>query len=335
MSGTPLLEVDSLEVRFDTPEGTVHAVNGVGFSVSKGETLAVVGESGSGKSVSMLALLGLLGTGAARIPNGTGMFTARSGPINLLDARKRELRQIRGAEIGYVAQDPMSSLNPTISIATQLIETIRTHMGLSKRAARMRAIDLLHQVGIPNPANRVDAYPHEFSGGMRQRVMIAIAIACDPQLVIADEPTTALDVTVQAQIVDLMHELRDSLGLAIIWITHDLGVVAGIADRVAVMYAGTLVETAAVDDVYRRPLHPYSIGLLNALPRIDSRSDRLQSIPGLPPDAVIEHTHCPFANRCSHAFERCRTELPQLVEVQPGRRIACFFDVETGAPRHV
>ncbi len=333
MSATPLLDVDSLEVRFDTPEGIVHAVNGVGFAINEGETLAVVGESGSGKSVTMLALLGLLGTSSARISGGTAVFEARSGSLELLGAHKRDLRKIRGAEIGYVAQDPMSSLNPTVSIATQLIEIIRTHMGLPKREARARAIALLDRVGIPSAAARIDAYPHEFSGGMRQRVMIAIAIACDPQLVIADEPTTALDVTVQAQIVDLMHDLRDSLGSALVWITHDLGVVAGIADRVAVMYAGTLVETAGVDELYRRPLHPYTIGLLGALPRIDSKNERLESIPGIPPDVMSAPSYCPFASRCSHAFDRCWSEVPALVEVTEGRHVACFYDVEVGAPR--
>ncbi len=328
-----LLDVRDLEVRFDTPEGVVHAVNGVSFSVNKKETLAIVGESGSGKSVTMLALLGLLGTPAARTSSGTAEFAARSGPISLIGASNRDLRRIRGGEIGYVAQDPMSSLNPTVNISTQLVESIRTHMGLSKKAARNRAVELLDLVGIPGAAKRADSYPHEFSGGMRQRVMIAIAIACDPQLVIADEPTTALDVTVQAQIVDLMQDLRDRLGLALIWITHDLGVVAGIADRVAVMYSGTLVETAEVNELYDLPLHPYTIGLLGALPRIDSDNDRLISIPGLPPDATAPHTACPFAARCLHTFDRCRESVPPLVSMPGGRKVACYFDVQRGEPR--
>ncbi len=341
MTDDPLLEVEGLEVRFDTPEGVVYAVNGVDLTVARGETLAIVGESGSGKSVTMLALLRLLAEPPARITAGRGMFdTARAarnggrgGPVNLLDMSQRKLRRIRGADIGFIAQDPMSSLNPTVKIAEQLTDTIRTHLGLGRRAARTRAIDLLERVGIPDPAGRVDAYPHEFSGGMRQRVMIAIAIACEPLLVIADEPTTALDVTVQAQIADLMHELRDDLGLSLIWITHDLGVVAGIADRVAVMYAGRLVETAPVAEAYSAPLHPYTIGLLDALPKMGERVERLTSIPGLPPDVTHLQDNCPFAPRCPHAFDRCRREAPALVEPAPGRRVACFYDVTTGGPR--
>lgn len=328
-----LIDVEGLEVRFDTPEGTVHAVNGVTLSVARGETLAVVGESGSGKSVTVLALLRLLAEPPARISNGTATLETKQGIVSLLEESQRRLRKIRGAEIGYIAQDPMSSLNPTVKISTQMIDMIRTHLGLSKRQARTRAIDLLARVGIPDAAGRVDAYPHEFSGGMRQRVMIAIAISCDPQLVIADEPTTALDVTVQAQIVELMNDLRDELGLALIWITHDLGVVAGLADRVAVMYAGRLVEISDVGGLYQRPLHPYTIGLLDALPKMGDRADRLISIPGLPPDLLEEPTHCPFAARCPHVFDRCTAEVPPLIEPIPGRQVACFYDVEAGAPR--
>ncbi|CAI8035279.1 Oligopeptide transport ATP-binding protein OppD [Geodia barretti] len=228
----------------------------------------------------------------------------------------------------------MSSLNPTMRISTQLIDVIRTHLGLSRRQARNRAIHLLERVGIPDAPGRIDAYPHEFSGGMRQRVMIAIAVACNPQLVIADEPTTALDVTIQAQIVELMHDLRDELGLALIWITHDLGVVAGLADRVAVMYAGKLVEISDVGSLYTRPLHPYTIGLLDALPKMGDRADRLTSIPGLPPDLAEEPTRCPFADRCPHVFDRCRSEVPTLIEPVHGRHVACFYDIEAGTPRH-
>lgn len=328
-----LIDVEGLEVRFDTPDGTVHAVNGVTLSVARGETLAVVGESGSGKSVTMLALLRLLAEPPARISNGTATLETKEGLVSLLEESQRRLRKIRGAEIGYIAQDPMSSLNPTVKISTQMIDMIRTHLGLSKRQARTRAIDLLARVGIPDAAGRIDAYPHEFSGGMRQRVMIAIAVSCDPQLVIADEPTTALDVTVQAQIVELMNDLRDELRLALIWITHDLGVVAGLADRVAVMYAGRLVEISDVGGLYQRPLHPYTIGLLDALPKMGDRADRLISIPGLPPDLLEEPTHCPFAVRCPHVFDRCTTEVPPLIEPIPGRQVACFYDVEAGAPR--
>ena len=334
MNTTKLLDVKNLEVRFDIPEGTVHAVNGVTFSVAKGETLAIVGESGSGKSVTMLALLRLLAEPPARISNGTATFETADGQISLLEESQRRLRRVRGAEIGFVSQDPMSSLNPTVRISTQLIDVIRTHLGLSRRQARKRAIELLERVGIPDAVGRADAYPHEFSGGMRQRVMIAVAVACDPQLVIADEPTTALDVTIQAQIAELMHDLRDELGLALIWITHDLGVVAGLADRVAVMYAGQLVEISDVASLYQRPLHPYTIGLLDALPKMGNRADRLISIPGMPPDLIDEPTHCPFAARCPHVFDRCISEVPPLFEPTRGRHVACFYDVEAGAPRH-
>ena len=334
MNASTLIDVEGLEVRFDTPEGTVHAVNGVTLSVARGETLAVVGESGSGKSVTMLALLRLLAEPPARISGGTAILETADGTVNLLAESQRRLREIRGAEIGFIAQDPMSSLNPTVKISTQLIDVIRTHMRLSRRAARARAIDLLERVGIPDARGRIDAYPHEFSGGMRQRVMIAIAIACDPQLVIADEPTTALDVTVQAQIAELMHGLRDELGLALIWITHDLGVVAGLADRVAVMYGGRLIEISDVESLYQRPFHPYTIGLLDALPKIGERVERLTSIPGLPPDLLVEPAHCPFAPRCPHAFDKCWSEVPPLIEPSPGRYVACIYDVEAGAPRH-
>lgn len=333
MKREPLIDVEDLEVRFDVPEGTIHAVNGVSLSVAKGETLAIVGESGSGKSVTMLALLRLLAEPPARISSGSATLQTAAGPIDLLKESQRNLRRVRGAEIGFIAQDPMSSLNPTVRISTQLVDMIRTHLGLSKRDARRRAIGLLDRVGIPDAAGRIDAYPHEFSGGMRQRVMIAIAVSCDPQLVIADEPTTALDVTVQAQIADLMGELRDELGLSLIWITHDLGVVAGLADRVAVMYAGRLVEISEVGGLYDRPLHPYTIGLLDALPKMGERADRLKSIPGLPPDLTVAPGHCPFAPRCEYAFERCWNEMPPVVEPSIERYVACFYDVEAGGPR--
>ena len=334
MNTAPLIEVDGLEVRFEIPEGTVHAVNGVTFSVARGETLAVVGESGSGKTVTMLALLRLLAEPPARIAGGTATLETARGTVELLEESQRRLRRVRGAEIGFIAQDPMTSLNPTVKISTQLIDVIRTHLGLSRRQARARAIDLLKRVGIPDAENRVDAYPHEFSGGMRQRVMIAIAVACNPQLVIADEPTTALDVTVQAQIAELMNDLRDELGMALIWITHDLGVVAGLADRVAVMYAGQLVEITDVAALYERPLHPYTIGLLNALPKMGDRASRLTSIPGVPPDLAEAPTYCSFAARCPHVFDRCLSEVPPLIEPVPGHHVACFYDVEAAGPRN-
>ncbi len=335
MTARRLLDVDDLEVRFHTPEGRIHAVNGVSFHVDEGETLAIVGESGSGKSVTMLAVLRLLPKPAGRITKGSVTFDGGDGPVDLLAMKPGQLRRIRGGSIGFVAQDPMSSLNPTVNVSTQITESIRTHLGFSRKAARKRAIELLSRVGIPNAAGRIDAYPHEFSGGMRQRVMIAIAIACRPKLVIADEPTTALDVTVQAQIVDLMNDLRDDLGLSLIWITHDLGVVAGLADRVAVMYSGQLVETAPVLGLYDQPQHPYTIGLLGALPRLGEQSQRLESIPGIPPDATKPPTHCPFAARCSFAFDRCWQEVPPLSEPTLGRQSACFFDPVVGAVRDV
>jgi oligopeptide transport system ATP-binding protein len=329
----PLLEVSDLEVRFDTPERTVHAVNGVSFSVGRGETLAVVGESGSGKSVTMLALLRLLAEPPARITGGKAVFESSSGPISLLDLPPRALRQIRGRDIGYVAQDPMTSLNPTVTVETQLVETIRAHLPESKRSARRRAIELLGHVGIPDPARRVGDYPHQFSGGMRQRVMIAIAISCGPRFVIADEPTTALDVTVQAQIVELMASLRQELDLSLIWITHDLGVVAGLADRVAVMYGGRIVESAPVRELYARPLHPYTIGLLGALPRMGERRNRLTAIPGVPPDLTALPAECAFSPRCAHSFDPCTSTLPPLTEPTAGRFLACFHDVEKGEAR--
>jgi oligopeptide transport system ATP-binding protein len=330
---TPLLDVSDLEVRFDTPDGTVHAVNGVSFSLGKGETLAVVGESGSGKSVTMLALLRLLAEPPARIAGGTAVFNSSTGPISLLELGPRALRKVRGREIGYVAQDPMTSLNPTVTVETQLVETIRAHLPETRRSARRHAIELLGHVGIPDPARRVGDYPHQFSGGMRQRVMIAIAISCGPRVVIADEPTTALDVTVQAQIVELMVSLRDELELSMIWITHDLGVVAGLADRVAVMYGGRIVESAPVAELYGRPLHPYTIGLLGALPRLGERRDRLTAIPGVPPDLTARPAECAFAPRCPNAFDACVSASPPLTVPTNGRLLACFHDVENGVAR--
>jgi oligopeptide transport system ATP-binding protein len=329
-----LLEVRDLRVRFRSTEGTVHAVQGVDFEVCRGETLAVVGESGSGKSVSMLALLGLLPTAAAEVSAHSATLASRSGRIDLLDPRQVRDGHVRGREVGYVAQDPSSSLNPTMTVGAQLAETVRHHLDLSKRAARVRAIDLLERVGIPDPASRAGTYPHEMSGGMRQRVMIAIAISCTPTLLIADEPTTALDVTVQAQIVDLVRDLRDDLGLSVVWITHDLGVVADLADRVAVMYGGRIVETAPVFGAFDRPLHPYTLGLLESVPRLGQRRERLASIAGLPPELRSDLASCAFAPRCRHAFGRCRNELPAVVSPDADRTLACWFDVETGEPRH-
>lgn len=318
-----LLAVDDLRVRFDGAGGSVQAVDGVSFELARGEALAVVGESGSGKSVTMLALLGLLAEPPARVSGGAAGFDGISGSVDLLDRRALRRHAVRGRQIGYVAQDPLSSLNPTVPIGVQLTESLRHHLGLSRRAARARAVELLERVGIPDPAARARSYPHELSGGMRQRVMIAIAISCEPALLIADEPTTALDVTVQAQIADLVRDLRAEMGLAVIWITHDLGVVAGLADRVAVMYAGRIVETATTLELFDDPQHPYTVGLLAAMPRVGRRRDRLTAIAGLPPELSAPATSCAFAPRCPVVFDRCQEASPPLVTIG-GHGAACF-----------
>jgi len=329
-NGDVLLEVRDLRVEFDTPEGIVHAVNGISYQLHKGETLGIVGESGSGKSVSVLSIMRLLPMPPARIVDGEIYFQGR----NLLELSEPEMRRIRGRHIAMVFQDPMTSLNPVLTVGYQIMEPLQLHLGMNKKQARERAAELLAMVGIPEPHKRLDDYPHQFSGGMRQRAMIAMALACQPTLLIADEPTTALDVTIQAQIVDLVKRLRDELGMALIWITHDLGVVAGLADRVIVMYAGSIMEEAPVDDLYERPQHPYTRALLRSLPRMDSRAgERLESIPGTPPDMLHPPRGCPFAPRCAHAQPRCHAERPPLFEVRPGHRVACWLDLDTGAWR--
>jgi oligopeptide transport system ATP-binding protein len=326
----PLLEVERLRVRFHTTEGVVHAVNGISYSMQEGETLALVGESGCGKSVSVLSLLRLIPCPPGEIAEGRAVF----GKRDLLQVEEAELERIRGGQIGMVFQDPMTSLNPVLTIGRQITETLRAHTGANGGAARARAIELLEMVGLPAAEQRLGDYPHQFSGGMRQRSMIAMALACNPRLLIADEPTTALDVTIQAQIVELALHLRQRLGMAIIWITHDLGVVAGLADRVLVMYAGYLVEEAPVHQLFARPLHPYTLSLLAALPRVDRpRSSRLQPIPGSPPNLLSEARGCPFAPRCQYVLDRCRAENPPLVPVEAGRKLACWVDVETGRAR--
>ncbi len=331
---TKILEVNNLVTKFYTLDGVVNAVNGVSFDLEEGETLAIVGESGSGKSVTMMSLLGLIPTPPGKIEEGTAFFTGTEGRGDLLKMSPEELRNVRGGQIGFVFQDPISTLNPILTIGEQISETLTRHKGMSKEEARAHTIDLLAQVGIPDPELRYNAYPFQFSGGMRQRVVIAIAIACTPRIIIADEPTTALDVTVQAQIVDLFKQLRDALGVAVIWITHDLGVVAGIAERVLVMYGGRPAEIASVDDLYENPQHPYTLGLLGALPRLDAReTKRLVSIQGAPPDLLLPLQHCPFAWRCEYAFERCWEEIPPLTTVGERHQTACFYDLEKGAPR--
>jgi oligopeptide transport system ATP-binding protein len=325
-----LLKVNDLRTRFHTAEGTVYAVNGVSFELKEGETLAVVGESGCGKSVTMMSLLGLIPMPPGEIASGEAMYRNR----DMLKLSEPEMEQIRGKEIAMVFQDSMTSLNPVLTIRRQITESLRVHLGMEKDAADERAIELLEQVGIPAAAERLGNYPHEFSGGMRQRAMIAMALACVPSLLIADEPTTALDVTIQAQIMELVVRLRDRLGMAIIWITHDLGVVAGLAERVVVMYAGFLVEEASVFDVYEDPRHPYTNALLEALPRVDRRRDKhLKTIPGAPPNLLVEPHGCPFAPRCEFVIERCRKENPPLLPILPNHKIACWVDIKTGGPR--
>ena len=330
-----VLQVKDLVTEFHTLDGVVHAVNGVSFELEQGEMLAIVGESGSGKSVTMMSILGLIPTPPGKIANGQAIFFNGQIQRDLLKLSPPALRDVRGGQIGFVFQDPISSLNPVLTIGEQIAETLTKHQGLSREEARAQTIKLLAYVGIPDPELRYKNYPHQFSGGMRQRVMIAIAIACSPEIVIADEPTTALDVTIQAQIVELFQRLRTEIGMAVIWITHDLGVVAGLADRVLVMYGGRVAEVAAVDDLYEHPQHPYTWGLLGAVPRLDStESKRLVSIQGNPPDLLIPLEHCPFAWRCEYAFDRCWQEIPLLRPVGPRHQAACFYDLDRGGPRH-
>jgi peptide/nickel transport system ATP-binding protein/oligopeptide transport system ATP-binding protein len=322
-----VLEVDGLKTVFHTQDGTIHAVNGVSLHLRAGELVGIVGESGSGKSVTMMSLMKLLPEPPAEIVSGVVRLEGR----DLLQLSAAELRRVRGAEVGFIFQDPMTSLNPVFNVGFQIMEPLREHLGLSRAAARRRAIELLDLVGIPSPAERLGDFPHQFSGGMRQRVMIAIALSCDPKVLIADEPTTALDVTIQAQIVELVKKLRHELGMGIIWITHDLGVIAGIADRVMVMYGGLVVEHATVADLYARPQHPYTIALLETLPSLDGvRVQRLLSISGQPPHMTEAPTSCPFAARCAHVHDRCRAENPALATVSAGHQVACWWQAPPG-----
>ncbi len=325
-----LLNVHDLQVRFHTPEGTIYAVNGISFHIAEGEAVAVVGESGSGKSVCMMSLLGLIPIPPGEIVSGTAVFLER----DLLKLPEKELELVRGRDIGMIFQDPMTSLNPVLTLGRQLTEALVRHFNLTAEEARNRAIELLQLVGIPDAASRLGNYPHQFSGGMRQRVMIAMMLACNPKLLIADEPTTALDVTIQAQIVELVQEIRAKLRMSLIWITHDLGVVAGLADRVLVMYGGTIVEEADVESLYERPQHPYTLALLAALPRVHQRrQSRLKAIPGAPPHLILELTGCPFAPRCEFVRDRCWRERPLLQPVSPTQKTACFVNPHTGEER--
>ena len=328
---TSILEGKNLVTKFHTVDGVVNAVNDVSFSLEDGETLAIVGESGSGKSVSMMSIMGLLPSPPAKVESGQALFNSKDGIVDLIKLPYETMSDIRGGQIGFVFQDPGTSLNPILTIGKQISETLTRHLGISGREAKDKAVSLLAEVGIPDPTLRYDAFPFQLSGGMRQRAMIAIAVACTPRIVIAAEPTTALDVTIQAQIVSLFKQLRAKMGVSTIWITHDLGLVAGLADRVLVMYAGQILETAPVDELYENPKHPYTVGLLGALPRLDTQeSKRLVSIDGTPPDSTIPIHHCPFAWRCTHAFERCWNEKPALASVGEKHTVACFYAVEKG-----
>ncbi len=319
MMSDTILDVRDLRTHVESDRGTVRAVDGVSFSVARGRTVGIVGESGCGKTMTALSIMGLLPRPHARVVGGQILFNGR----DLTGLPARELQEIRGRDIAMIFQDPMTSLNPTLTVGTQISETLRRHEGLSKAKARTRAADLLGEVGIPEPARRLDDYPFQFSGGMRQRVMIAIAISCNPQLLVADEPTTALDVTVQARILDLLHDLRDQHGMGLVLITHDMGVVADIADDTIVMYAGQIVERADVHELFARPEHPYTRALLGAMPSLHGdggRSGRLAAIPGMPPSLLEPPAGCRFAARCSYAHlaDGCADGDSELRELRPG-----------------
>ena len=317
-----LLEVRELRTVFHGRERTIHAVNSVSFDLREGEILGIVGESGSGKSVTMMSLLGLLPTPPAEIAGGSVEFDGR----NLLTMETARLREICGREIGFVFQNPMTSLNPVLSIGYQLMEPMRHHLGLSRRAARTRAIELLELVGIPDAERRLRDHPHQFSGGMCQRVMIAMALSCNPRVLIADEPTTALDVTIQAQLLELVRDIKQRFGTAIVWISHDLGVIAEIADRVLVMYGGRIVEQAPAGELFRHPGHPYTRALLETVPAAHAAGrGRLTTIPGQAPTLVETPRQCSFAPRCAKVFARCREEAPRLFSISGGHESACFL----------
>ena len=323
-----LLQVKDLGVRFSTHDGMVHAVNGVNFELERGQTLGIVGDSGSGKSQSVLALMGLLAK------NGRASGAALYQGKDLLSMGARELNGIRGNRLAMIFQDPMTSLNPYLTVERQMTEVLQLHKGMERRAAKKRSIELLEAVRIPDAARRVAMYPHEFSGGMRQRVMIAMALLCEPEVLIADEPTTALDVTVQAQILSLLKDLQRDFGTAIIMITHDLGVVAGLCDEVMVMYGGRVMEHASAESIFYRPSHPYTIGLLGALPRLDHQGSVLTAIPGNPPNLADMPSGCPFAERCAYARARCATELPLLSVAAHDAAVtrACHFAIDQLIP---
>ena len=325
----PLLEVRNLKTYFHTDDGVVRAVDGVSFSISKGETLAVVGESGCGKSITAFSAMRLIPTPPGKIEDGEILFHKNgAAPVDLtkIDARGAQMRDIRGNDIAMIFQEPMTSLSPVHTIGNQIGEAIELHQNVDKAEARKRAGEVLRKVRLPEPERQLDAYPHELSGGMRQRAMIAMALSCNPSLLIADEPTTALDVTIQAQILDLMVALQEEIGMSILLITHDLGVVAWMADNVAVMYLGKVVEYSDVRTIFKNPRHPYTKGLLNSIPKIGQK-DQLVPIVGSVPDPFERPVGCPFAPRCPHAMDRC-TEEPELLEVERGHQVSCWLEVE-------
>jgi oligopeptide transport system ATP-binding protein len=318
---THLLEVKNLVTRFYTEDGVVHAVNGISYTLDEGESMGIVGESGSGKSVGVKSIMGLIPSPPGRVEQGEVIFNDR----DLLKLSSEEMRRIRGREMAMIFQDPMTSLNPVLTIGLQMTEALELHLGMTKEQAEDRAVEMMALVGIPNARDRLSDYPHQFSGGQRQRIGIAMALSCNPSLLIADEPTTALDVTIQAQIVDIVLRLKEQLGMAVIWITHDLGVIAGMVEKMAVMYAGFIVELGPVHGVYKETGHPYTLGLLQSLPKVDAREkERLIAIEGLPPDLLMEPQFCPFAPRCRYVIDRCWTENPPLIAVAPDHYSACW-----------
>jgi oligopeptide transport system ATP-binding protein len=325
-SSSNLLMVRNLRTEFLTEYGTVKAVNNISFNLDRGETLGIVGESGSGKTVTMLSVMRLIEIPPGRIAGGEIWFEGS----NLLKLPQNKIRDIRGRKISMIFQDPLTSLNPVLTIGDQLIEPLMVHLNMSSKSARKRAKESLAQVGIPNPEQAIDYYPHQFSGGMRQRAMIAMAISCCPSLLVADEPTTALDVTVQEQILELIENLRRDMNMSIIWITHDLGVIAGLADKVIVMYAGEIVESGSTLEIFERPRHPYTQGLLRSIPRLDvSRGVKLKPIRGAPPDLIHLPLGCPFSSRCNYYIEQCISDHPDLIEINPGHKSRCWVQPQS------
>lgn len=324
ISDEVILEVDNLHVQFSTFGGNVHAVRGVSFNLRKGETLAIVGESGCGKSVTSNAIMGLIPQPPGRISEGRVMFKNQE----LTKMTKKQMRKVQGVDISMIFQDPMTALNPTLTIGEQLTEGVRTHTNANKSQAKEKALDMLHLVGIPNPQERLKQYPHQFSGGMRQRIVIAMALICEPELLIADEPTTALDVTIQAQILELFEEIQQKTGVSIVLITHDLGVVAKIADRIAVMYAGKIIELGAKREIFYTPQHPYTQGLLKSVPRLDLLEEELQPIEGTPPDLFSPPTGCPFTARCPFAMEVCEHIHPTTTVKSTSHQVDCWLQDE-------